>query len=45
MEFWEKRLKGKWETRGSILRPWGSYYFYLKDPDGLQVLIYQENAV
>lgn len=44
MEFWEKRLKWKWKTRGPILRPWGSYYFYLKDPDGLQIIIYQENA-
>ena len=44
MEFWEKRLKGKWKTRGPILRPWGSYYFYLKDPDGLQIIIYQEDV-
>ncbi|MFK7772059.1 MAG: VOC family protein [Saprospiraceae bacterium] len=44
MEFWEKRLKGKWKTRGPILRPWGSYYFYLKDPDGLQIIIYQEST-
>lgn len=42
MDFWEKKLKGKWTTRGPILRPWGSYYLYLKDPDGLQIIIYQE---
>lgn len=45
MSFWEKRLKGIWKTRGPVLRPWGSYYFYLKDPDGLQIIIYQENVI
>ena len=43
IKYWEARLKGKWKTRGPILRPWGSYYFYLKDPDGLQIIIYQES--
>jgi len=40
---WASILNRKWETRGPILRPWGSYYLYLKDPDGLQIIIYQEN--
>ena len=44
IKYWEARLKGQWETRGPILRPWGSYYFYLKDPDGLQIIIYQEKV-
>ncbi len=42
--YWADRLKEKWTARGPVLRPWGSYYLYLKDPDGLQIIIYQEKA-
>lgn len=42
VEYWAARLKEKWSVRGPILRPWGSYYLYLRDPDGLQIIIYQE---
>ncbi len=44
MEFWATLLKEKWNARGPILRPWGSYYLYLRDPDGLQIIIYQEKT-
>jgi catechol 2,3-dioxygenase-like lactoylglutathione lyase family enzyme len=40
--YWSTFLKNKWETKGPILRPWGSYYLYLKDPDGLHIIMYQE---
>ena len=42
VEYWATRLKDKWHARGPILRPWGSHYLYLRDPDGLQIIIYQE---
>lgn len=44
IEFWAKRLQEKWQARGPVLRPWGSYYLYLRDPDGLQIIIYEEKA-
>jgi len=40
--YWANHLKEKWPSRGPVLRPWGSYYLYLRDPDGLQIIIYQE---
>ncbi len=42
IEYWADRLKDKCDTRGPVLRPWGSYYLYLRDPDGLQIIIYEE---
>lgn len=42
--YWANRLKDKWTARGPVLRPWGSYYLYLRDPDGLQIIIYQEKT-
>ena len=39
---WASILNKEWETKGPILRPWGSHYLYLSDPDGLQIIIYQE---
>ncbi len=42
VDYWATRLKAKWTARGPVLRPWGSYYLYLRDPDGLQIIIYQE---
>jgi len=44
IEYWATRLNEKWNARGPILRPWGSRYLYLRDPDGLQIIIYQEKA-
>ena len=44
IEYWAARLKEKWTARGPNLRPWGSYYLYLRDPDGLQIIIYQEKG-
>lgn len=44
VHFWAARLKDKWNARGPVLRPWGSYYLYLRDPDGLQIIIYQEKT-
>lgn len=44
VEYWAALLKEKWSARGPVLRPWGSYYLYLRDPDGLQIIIYQEKS-
>jgi len=44
VDYWAALLKEKWKARGPVLRPWGSYYLYLRDPDGLQIIIYQEKA-
>ena len=44
VEYWATRLKEKWNARGPVLRPWGSHYLYLRDPDGLHIIIYQEKA-
>lgn len=45
VHFWANRLKAmKWSARGPVLRPWGSHYLYLRDPDGLQIIIYQEKS-
>ncbi|MGI9551138.1 MAG: VOC family protein [Aurantibacter sp.] len=44
IEYWVTLLKEKWNARGPILRPWGSYYLYLRDPDGLQIIIYQKKT-
>jgi len=41
--FWTERLQKLWKVRGPVDRPWGSQYLYLRDPDGLQIIIYQEN--
>jgi len=43
MLYWADRLQKNWEARGPVLRPWGSQYLYLLDPDGMQVIIYQES--
>ncbi|MCH9661850.1 MAG: VOC family protein [Bacteroidetes bacterium] len=42
IQYWADRCKDRWPTRGPVLRPWGSYYLYLRDPDGLQIILYQE---
>lgn len=44
VKYWAALLKEKWDARGPILRPWGSYYLYFRDPDGLQIIIYQEKT-
>ena len=44
VKYWATRLKEKWNARGPVLRPWGSHYLYLRDPDGLHIIIYQEKA-
>jgi catechol 2,3-dioxygenase-like lactoylglutathione lyase family enzyme len=44
IDYWAKRLHEKWQARGPILRPWGSQYLYVEDPDGLQIIIYQEKV-
>lgn len=40
--YWAERLNQLWKVKGPIDRPWGSKYLYLRDPDGLQIIIYQE---
>ena len=35
------RLQRQWEFRGPEERPWGSTYLYLKDPAGVQVIVYE----
>ncbi len=43
IDYWANLLKEKqWPARGPVLRPWGSQYLYLRDPDGLHIIIYQE---
>ena len=44
VNYWANLLHEKWKARGPVLRPWGSHYLYLRDPDGLQIIIYQEKA-
>ena len=41
IDYWAKRLKEKWKARGPVPRPWGAEYLYLRDPDSLQIIIYQ----
>ena len=43
VDFWAQRLKGKYTARGPVKRPWGPRYLYLRDPDSLEIIIYQEN--
>ena len=42
VDFWAEKLSTLWETRGPIKRPWGSRYLYLRDPDGIHIIIYEE---
>jgi len=42
VDYWAEHLKGKCELRGPVDRPWGARYLYLRDPDGLQIIIYEE---
>jgi len=42
--YWAALLSEKWKARGPVPRPWGSSYLYLRDPDGLQIIIYQEKT-
>ncbi len=41
--YWADRLKKLWKARGPVPRPWGSSYLYLRDPDGLQIIIFEEH--
>jgi catechol 2,3-dioxygenase-like lactoylglutathione lyase family enzyme len=39
---WIKKLeKHNWPYRGPVHRPWGSTYVYLKDPDGVKIILFQ----
>ncbi|MDH7447039.1 VOC family protein [Aquimarina sp. 2201CG14-23] len=40
--YWSEHLHKKWKAKGPIDRPWGSKYLYVRDPDELQIIIYQE---
>ncbi len=44
IQYWASKLEGIWESRGPIDRPWGSKYLYLRDPDGLHIIIYEEKS-
>ena len=44
VDYWAALLHEKWKARGPVPRPWGSSYLYLRDPDGLQIIIYQEKT-
>lgn len=35
-----EKLRGQWEYRGPVERPWGSTYLYLQDPAGVDVIVY-----
>lgn len=43
LEAWVSRLQTLWPTKGPLKRPWGSSYLYLRDPNGIQIIIYQES--
>ena len=40
IDYWAERLRPVCEIRGPVKRPWGAYYLYLRDPDGLQLSSY-----
>ena len=42
VDYWAEKLNGICETRGPVERPWGSRYLYLRDPDGVHIIIYEE---
>jgi len=42
IDYWVKNLDDKWKKKGPVDKPWGATYLYLRDPDGLQIIIYQE---
>jgi catechol 2,3-dioxygenase-like lactoylglutathione lyase family enzyme len=43
VNYWATRLKKyNWQTRDPVLPPWGFHYLYLRDPDNLQIIIYEE---
>ncbi len=42
INYWANHIETKWIHKGPIKRPWGAIYLYLRDPDGLQIIIYQE---
>ena len=44
IEFWSLNLKNRYEFTGPILKPWGASYLYLRDPDGIQIIFYQEDS-
>lgn len=35
-----RRLGDRWEVDGPHERPWGSVYSYLRDPNGVQVIVF-----
>lgn len=35
------RLRGRWEFRGPVERPWGSTYLYLTDPAGVSIIVFE----
>jgi catechol 2,3-dioxygenase-like lactoylglutathione lyase family enzyme len=40
---WARHLReNNWPARGPVRRPWGFHYLYLRDPDNLQIIIYEE---
>ena len=41
LDSWVKRLRGNWQFRGPVDRPWGSRYLYVLDPDQVQIIIYE----
>lgn len=42
VQYWANKLEGKCPLKGPVGRPWGSKYLYLRDPDNLQVILFQE---
>ena len=43
VNYWAERLKKEnWPARGPVKRPWGHRYLYLRDPDNLRIIIYEE---
>lgn len=41
LDGWAARLRGKWAFEGPTARPWGHRYLWLRDPDGVQVALFE----
>jgi catechol 2,3-dioxygenase-like lactoylglutathione lyase family enzyme len=41
LDTWVKKLSGKWQFAGPETMPWGQRWIKLRDPDNLQIAIYE----
>ncbi len=38
---WARRLEGVWPFVGPVGRPWGNRYLWLRDPDGIEIALFE----